>query len=480
MKMEYIIKGRKPERLFNYFEEISAIPRGSGNEKGIADYIENFAKERGLSYHRDEANNLFVRIPATEGREGERAIMLQGHTDMVCEKNQDTVHDFKNEGIKLVLDGDLLRADGTTLGADNGVAVALMLAILDGELLSHPTVECLFTTSEEVGLDGAKAFDYSLVTADKMINLDSEGEGYATVSCAGGVRTDLTMTPTMVSRKGAALDVRLTGLAGGHSGVEINCKRANANKLMGRILATLSAKVEFCLADIEGGSKDNAIPRECRVTIALDEKDIERATEILQNEAKTILGELSDADKNMKLRMTPAECEAHFDEVSTKNTVALMATVANGVFSMSSDIKDLVEYSRNLGVIYLENGVLRVIFSARSSIESMIDHSQRELEILGDALGFAVRHYSRYPGWGYAKESELRERYIEAARKTLNCEPTILAIHAGLECGIIKSHIPYMDMISIGPEMRDIHSPDEVLDLPSMERFWLLIEEMLK
>ena len=478
--MEYIIKGRKPEKLFNYFEEISVIPRGSGNEKGIADYIENFAKERGLWYHRDEANNLFVRIPATGGREGERAIMLQGHTDMVCEKNGDTVHDFEKEGIKLVLDGDLLRADGTTLGADNGVAVALMLAILDGQMSSHPTVECLFTTSEEVGLDGAKAFDYSLVTADKMINLDSEGEGYATVSCAGGVRTDLTAAPTPVSLKSSALDVRLTGLAGGHSGVEINCKRANANKLMGRMLATLSASVEFYLADIEGGSKDNAIPRECRVTIALDEKDIEKATEILDREAETILGELSDADKNMKLRVTPTECEEHFDEKSTKNTVAVMATVANGVFSMSSDIKDLVEYSRNFGVVYLENGVLRMIFSARSSVESMIDHSQREMEILGGALGFAVRHYSRYPGWAYAKESELREKYIEAARKTLNCEPTILAIHAGLECGIIKSHIPYMDMISIGPEMRDIHSPDEVLDLPSMERFWLLIEEMLK
>ena len=478
--MEYIIKGRKPEKLFNYFEEISAIPRGSGNEKGIADYIENFAKERGLSYHRDEANNLFVRIAATEGREAERAIMLQGHTDMVCEKNQDTVHDFEKEGIKLILNGDLLTADGTTLGADNGVAVALMLAILDGELKSHPAVECLFTTGEEVGLDGAKAFDYSLVTADRMINLDSEGEGYATVSCAGGVRTDLTMTPTMVSIERTAMEVKLMGLAGGHSGVEINCRRANANKLMGRILAALSSSVEFYLVDIEGGSKDNAIPRECRVTIALDPNDIAAAEKILMAEAGAISAELSEADKNMKLSVTPTVCEAHFDAIGTKNTVALMASVVNGVFSMSEDIKELVEYSRNFGVVYLENGTLRMIFSSRSSVESMIDHSQREMEILGGALGFGVRHYSRYPGWSYSKESELREKYIDAAKKVLGCEPTILAIHAGLECGIIKSHIPYMDMISIGPEMRDIHSPDEVLDLPSLERFWVLIEEMLK
>ena len=228
--MEYIIKTRKPEKFFNYFEEISAIPRGSGNEKGIADYIVEFAAARSLECYRDELNNVFVRLAASKGRENEGAVMLQGHTDMVCEKNMDTVHDFEKEGIKLVLNGDILTADGTTLGADNGVAVALMLAILDGELESHPTVECLFTTSEEVGLDGAKAFDYSLVTARKMINLDSEGEGIATVSCAGGVRSDLTLKgKTIDAADKELLLVSITGLAGGHSGAEIHCGRGNAN-----------------------------------------------------------------------------------------------------------------------------------------------------------------------------------------------------------------------------------------------------------
>jgi dipeptidase D len=479
--MEYIIKGRKPEKFFNYFEEISAIPRGSGNEQGIADYIVAFAKKRGLECHRDETNNVFVRMPATKGRESEGAIMLQGHTDMVCEKNFDTVHDFEAEGIKLLLDGDILRADGTTLGADNGVAVALMLAILDGELQSHPVIECLFTTSEEVGLDGAKAFDYSLVTAEKMINLDSEGEGLATVSCAGGVRTDLSMKAATVECQKSALLIKLSGLAGGHSGAEIHCGRANANKLMGRVLSILWGEIKFNLVSIEGGSKDNAIPRECRALIALDENDVKKAIDIIEAQGSVIKRELSDADKNMTLDAVVRDgVSTSFDSAATKNAISLMATVANGVFAMSHDIEGLVEYSRNLGVIKTDENGIEFIFSARSSTESMIDHSQRELEMLAGLCSCSVRHYSRYPGWRFEKESALREIYINAAKKVLGREPVIMAIHAGLECGIIKSHINNMDMISIGPEMRDIHSPDECLDLPSCERFWLIIEEMLK
>ena len=479
--MEYIIKGRDPQSFFNFFEEISAIPRGSGNEKGIADYIVSFAESRGLWCYRDETNNVFVRMPASAGRENEGAVMLQGHTDMVCEKNFDTVHDFEKDGIKLVLDGDLLSADGTTLGADNGVAVALMLAVLDGGLQSHPMIECLFTTSEEVGLDGAKAFDYSLVKAEKMINLDSEGEGIATVSCAGGVRSDLSMQANVVECDKREMLISLSGLAGGHSGAEIHCGRANANKLMGRVLSFLIDKVKFNLVSINGGSKDNAIPRECRAVIAVDGDNADAVVKTIKELEADISRELSDADKKMAISVSSLGSTATcFDDKTTKNAISLMAVVANGVFAMSNDIKDLVEYSRNLGVIKTEESSIEFIFSARSSTESMIDHSQRELEMLGELCGCSVRHYSRYPGWRYEKDSELRELYVKAAKKVLGREPIIMAIHAGLECGIIKSHITNMDMISIGPEMRDIHSPDEVLDLPSCERFWLIIEEMLK
>ena len=478
--MEYIINNRKPSKLFNIFEDISASPRGSGNEKGIADYIESFAKERSLWYVRDEADNLLVRIEGSLGRENEDAILLQGHTDMVCEKNSDTEHDFEKDPLKLYIDDKgWLRARGTTLGADNGVAVALMLLVLDGGLESHPPVECLFTTSEEVGLDGAKAFDYSHVKATGMINLDSENEGVVTVSCAGGIRSDLMMTPDKVKFNGTALEIKLSGLAGGHSGAEINCGRANANKLMGRMLAAALKQMKFNLVTIEGGSKDNAIPRECRAVIATD--NAEEVTRIIEAEASAIYAELSDCDKAMKVscKVTDASDSMLNDEY-TRYAITIPAVATNGVMAMSRDIEGLVEYSRNLGVIRDDGEMIEFVFSSRSSMESRIDASCLELDTLASITGCTTKHYSRYPGWKYEKESPLRDKYIESARRVLGKEAIVEAIHAGLECGIIKSSIPYMDIISIGPDMKDIHSPDEALDLDSFERLWYTVEDILK
>lgn len=479
--MEYIIKGREPKKLFEIFEEISAIPRGSGNEEKIAKYIEDFAKARGLFCVRDEVNNVFVRMSGSEGRESEEAVLLQGHTDMVCEKNSDTVHDFENDGIKLVLDGKWLRAKGTTLGADNGVAVALMLAILDGELESHPPIECLFTTSEEVGLDGAKAFDYSLVKAMGMINLDSEEEGVVTVSCAGGVRSDLSMKATRTAFSGKAYKVKISGLTGGHSGAEINCGRANANKLMGRILFELSKTSDISLSYIEGGSKDNAIPRECVSVISLNAEKEEETLNAFRRVSDVIIAEANESDKNIKITMTEcSEPALMFDKQSTKNAIAVMCIAANGVLAMSEEIDGLVEYSRNLGVVKTNENLIEFIFSSRSSVESRIDCSQSELDALALLTGCEIKHYSRYPGWKYEKISPLRDKYVSVAEKCFGKEPVVMAIHAGLECGIIKSHIHNMDMISIGPDMVGIHSPDEALDLDSFERFWKLVKELLK
>ena len=480
--MEYIITNKTPLKLFNYFEEISAIPRGSGNEKGIADYIENFAKARGLFCMRDEANNVFARIEATSGRESESAILLQGHTDIVCEKNSDTVHDFEKDPLKLYIDEKgWLRARGTTLGADNGVAVALMLLILDGGLESHPAVECLFTTSEEVGLDGAKAFDYSVVKATGMINLDSEAEGIVTVSCAGGIRSDLMMKPEKIDFDGVALEIKLSGLAGGHSGAEINCGRANANKLMGRILVSLLGQVKYNLVTLAGGSKDNAIPRECRAVIALSENDAEKAKCAVKALADAIYAELSECDKAMAVECSTVEPTAKMlDDTYTRYAVTIPAVATNGVMAMSADIEGLVEYSRNLGVIKDDGETMEFIFSSRSSVESRIDASCQELDALAAITGCKTKHYSRYPGWKYEKESVLRDKYVESARRVLGKEAVVEAIHAGLECGIIKANIPCMDIISIGPDMRGIHSPDEELDLDSFARLWTTIEDMLK
>ena len=479
--MEYIIKNKSPEKLFSFFEEISAIPRGSGNEKGIADYIENFARSRGLFCVRDEADNVFARIEGSLGRENEDAILLQGHTDMVCEKNSDTVHDFENDPIKLYIDDEgKLRARGTTLGADNGVAVALMLYVLDGGLESHPAVECLFTTSEEVGLDGAKAFDYSLVKAKGMINLDSEAEGIVTVSCAGGVRSDLMMKPERIDFKGTALEIKISGLVGGHSGAEINCGRANANKLMGRILAAIIGQIKYNLVTVEGGSKDNAIPRECRAVIAVADESAEAAKSAIKAEAGAIYAELSECDRAMKVECgVIAPAVKMLDDLYTRFAVTVPAVATNGVMAMSRDIEGLVEYSRNLGVIKDDGDVIEFIFSSRSSVESRIDASCTELDTLAAVTGCTTRHYSRYPGWKYEKESPLRDKYIESARRVLGKEAVVEAIHAGLECGIIKKAIPDMDMLSCGPVVVNLHSPDEALNIASFERFFSVILKLV-
>ncbi|MBQ9760200.1 MAG: beta-Ala-His dipeptidase, partial [Clostridia bacterium] len=269
-----VITNREPKALFRYFEEISAIPRMSYHEEQIADYLVDFARKRGLECYRDKAHNVFIRMPATQGYEDHAPVLLQGHTDMVCEKNNDVVHDFLQDPLKLYLDGDLLRAEGTTLGADDGIAVSVMLAVLDGALEAHPLVECLFTSAEEVGLDGAKSFDYSLLTARKMVNLDSESLGVITAGCAGGIRSEVKLPIKPIPFMGDALRFAIQGLAGGHSGENIHEGRANANKMMGRILAEIVQKCGAKLVSVNGGSKDNAIPRECEAVIAVSDRDV--------------------------------------------------------------------------------------------------------------------------------------------------------------------------------------------------------------
>lgn len=469
--MEYIIQNRAPASVFRYFEEISAIPRGSYNEAEIASYLERFAADRGLECYRDKVHNVLIKCPATKGFENCPALLFQGHTDMVCEKNSDVEHDFTKDPLKLYVDGRYLRARGTTLGGDNGIAVAMMLALLDGEIAEHPAYEVLFTTAEEVGLDGAHAFDYSRINARRMINLDSEEMGVVTVGCAGGLRSDLTMHYTPVPFKGECVHVSVKGLMGGHSGANINSGRANANKLMGRMLAALQAQCEVCIVSLTGGSKDNAIPRECEARIAVPNADA--AIDVLTEQAERIAEELGADDRGFTVTcQTEAQDAVMMPKKQSEQVISLLACVANGVLEMSRQIPGLVEYSRNLGVIAHEEGHLSCVFSSRSSIEDQLDTSIRELDLLAKLTGFETRHYSRYPGWNYAPSSELRDVYLKAYRDETGKDAKIDIIHAGLECGVISSHVPDMDMISIGPDMKDIHSPDEALDLDSVEAFW--------
>ena len=475
--MEYIVKGYEPKRLFEFFEEICAIPHGSGNESAIADYLVEFAKARGLYCYRDAVNNVFIKAPATKGLEDRPAVLLQGHTDMVCEKNNDTVHDFTKDALKLFVEDGWLGAKGTTLGGDDGIAVAMMMAILDGQT-PHPVVECLFTVEEEVGLLGAESFDYSLVSASHMLNMDSEDEACVTAGCAGGLRTDLAIPVAYTEAKGTAVEIKIGGLAGGHSGADVHLGRANANKLLGRTLQALTKEFDFSLCAIEGGSKDNAIPREsAAIVCGQGLLGMPARVEKLANALKAELC-AEDAGFFMQCNVVdaPATC---LDKDSTARVIGAIATVGSGVLAMSNNIAGLVEYSRNLGILRTEQDSVHLTISSRSAMESQLDASIDELDALATLCGGSTRHHSRYPGWSYAKESHIREEYLAAYAELFGKTPEVSVIHAGLECGIIRSRLPEMDMISVGPNMRNIHSPDERLDLASCARFWQVISRIL-
>lgn len=477
--MEYIVNGYQPARLFRFFEDICAIPHGSRNEAAVADYLVAFAEARGLSWYRDEIENVLISMPGSAGRENEPPVLLQGHTDMVCEKNNDVAHNFLTDPLKLAVADGKLYAEGTTLGADDGIAVAIMLTVLDGELPSHPPIECLFTSQEEIGLHGAAAFDCSRIHARRMINLDSEADDHAIVGCAGGIRSDMTVQLTRESFRGEALAVTVKGLMGGHSGENIHLGRANANKIMARLLSPLMATDDLHLCTCIGGSKDNAIPRECTALISVS--SAEAAAKKILTAAEDIRGELVDDDAGFKVVAEPAEAPAvMLDAVSTRAMLLPMHVAAIGVLAMNHAV-NMVAYSRNMGVVALEENAptARITFSSRSAKESQLTQSVEELDALASLVGASFNHHSRYPGWDYAPNSPMRDRYIAVYRKLYGAEPVIQSIHAGLECGLLKNKIPDLDIISLGANLENIHSPAEKMDLASCEKLWKIIAEML-
>ena len=469
--MSYVITGYEPARVFEIFEELCAIPHGSGNEKGIADYIEKFANDRQMFALRDGTGNVFLRKQATEGYENTAPIMLQGHMDMVCEKNADSDHDFLRDGLTLKVVDGMLWADGTTLGGDNGIAVAMMLALL--ETNAHPTLECLFTVEEETGLAGAKGFDCSCVTSKRMINLDSEEDWQVTAGCAGGCRTevDLAYNTKKIPEEYTCIDISVTGLSGGHSGAEIHCGKTNAIIAMGRLLAAAYEKQSFNIISVTCNGKDNAIARECFAVVAAENADA--FINAVNSEAERIRPELSSDDAGFAVS---AKKTALADKMLsldvTKALITFLATVKTGVLKMSNQINGLVEYSRNIGAVETDSERIKLTLSSRSSVEAQLDLSCRELDMLCAAIGADCHHYARYPGWEYTPVSSLRDSYIAAFRELYGKELSVGVIHAGLECGILSSKMSGMDIISIGPNMYDIHSPCEHLDLASCEKIW--------
>lgn len=478
MVSQKITVGYKPSTVLAYFEKLCSIPHGSGNEEGVARFIEQVARSRGLYCVRDAKNNVFVRIPATEGREGEPAYLLQGHTDMVCAALSSSKHDFERDPLDLYIENGWLRARGTTLGGDDGIAVAMMLALIDGASEDHPTLELLFTVEEETGLAGAESFDYSEVTAKKMINLDSESESEICAGCAGGVRSRIRFTPEVVPTSGDELTLTLDGLFGGHSGAEINCGRANAIMLTVRILKRLAEEQDIALISLVGGEKDNAIPRSCTARLVVS--DAEAAVELIENFDNEIRRELCPADEGLDFCIDTCCGVRNIPTIAqTRELLELLESVPVGVLAMSAELEGLVEFSRNLGVIEAGTDSVYITYSSRSAKEEQIDLSIEQVERCASALGATVYHEGRYPGWDFLPESELRERYAEKCFARTGKRAKTVVIHAGLECGIIKSRLPEMDIISVGPNMRNIHTPDEALDLESCSRLFEVLLDVL-
>lgn len=467
--------------IFKYFSQISKIPRGSGNEDEISEYLVSFAKNQGLEYNKDSANNVIIIKEATKGYENEPAIMLQGHMDMVCEKLKDSSHDFLKDGIKLLIDGDFLHADGTTLGADNGIALAYILALLSDDDLKHPRLEAVITSDEEVGMNGAKALDLSSLKADYMINLDSEEEGYLLASCAGGLTGTSTLPLKRVAVQGKRIKVSIGGLKGGHSGMDIVNNRSNANKLLGRLLFDLREKSTYSVLHMEGGYKDNVIPREAFAELVIDSKDYPKLCENIDEIMKIYKKELvaSEPDLEYKVMDMDEGDYMSLDPVSFEKLLFLLIQIPYGVQVMSSDIEGLVESSLNLGIFRLEEEQALICNSVRSSKSSYKHYISNRLEYLVSFLGGDYIVRSEYPAWEYRNESKLRDHLRNLYKEMYGKDMKVEAIHAGLECGLIAEKMPGIDIVSIGPDMSRVHTIDERLSISSAIRVYQFLERVI-
>ena len=471
-------------KLLRFFEEISAIPRESHHEEKIADYLVAFALERGLPYYRDELQNVLIEKAGTKGYENHAPLLLQGHTDMVCEKNADVVHDFSCDPLDLYVEDGWLRARGTTLGADDGVAVAIMLSVLDGDVAAHPPIQCLFTSAEEVGMGGIESFDFSRVHAKKMINLDSPDDLQIIAGCAGGLYCTTQIKADAVPTKKPCLRLAISGLCGGHSGEDIHRSLANANVLLGRILLAISQATSLSLISVNGGNKENAIPREAEATVSVDSIDAARCAVDMWR--SLIRAELSEADAGFSLTVTEGSVNAPLamSEADTARVLLALTKLPCGVLSYNRMLGNIVDLSCNLGVVrtYTENGQYCVALStlARSSDEARLSLLETEIQLLSKAIGAETVRDSFYSGWAFSEHSEIREAFAAACEAVVKQTPTITVIHAGLECGTVKKRIPTMDIISCGPQVRALHSPDEALNLASFEHFFAIMEYLLE
>lgn len=477
------VAGLLPALFWKHFYEISRIPHGSGNEKALGDYLTGFAQRMGLPWKRDEQGNVVISKPGSKGHESSPAVVLQSHQDMVCEKNKDVVFDFLVDPIRLIRDGDYIKADGTSLGADNAAGMAASLAVLESGDLVHPPVECLFTTDEERGLTGVNSLKDDFLTGRVLLNLDSEEEGDIYVGCAGGSDNVLTMKTSKVALPVSTqcAVIKLSGLKGGHSGLDINEGRGNAIKLMGRFLWNIGESLGLSLASFTGGSKRNAIPREAEAVVAIPEGKMAELEHQAEKWEKVFREELYPLEDQMKLRVEKAASpEKVYSKETASRLLDLIFILPHGVLAMSRTLHNLVETSTNVAIIKEEGDEIVIDLSHRSSSASSLESVNQRTESLARLCNIGRRKGSGYPGWQPNMSSKVlnlaRETYKDLFKKDVH----IKAIHAGLECGLIGEKFPGMDMISFGPTLRNVHSPDEVIYHPSVEKFWNFLTELLK
>ena len=471
-----VLENCEPKRVFHYFEEICKIPHGSGNTRQISDYLVQFAKNHDLKYIQDEMNNVVIYKPGRAGYENAPTVIVQGHMDMVCEKRPDVDHDFTKDGLNLSVEGDYVSANGTTLGGDDGIAVAYGLALLESDTIAHPPLEVFITVDEEIGLLGAVGFDCSVLKGRRFINLDSEAEGSLWISCAGGLSGISHIPVTRLEAKGEKLTVKISGLMGGHSGAEIDKNRANANSLLGKFLHGL-----YELISVQGGQKDNAITRESIAELLTVKENVEAVKEYAASMQTAWREEYTGTDEGITVTVTEeGEQDAKvLHPTSKEKVVFFLVNVPYGVQKMSGTIKGLVETSTNIGILKTSENEVLGSSSIRSSVETARDALSDKIEYLTEFLGGEYERQGVYPAWEYRKDSPLRDKMVEVYEEMYGQKPNVVAIHAGLECGLFYKKMEGLDCVSLGPDMKDIHTSEEVLSISSTERVWKYLVKVL-
>ena len=491
-----VLSNIEPYGVFRFFEEICGIPHGSSDTKKISDYLVKFATDRKLRYIQDESNNVIIFKGGTAGYENSAPVMLQGHMDMVCEKDADCDIDFEHDGLRLVLEDGVISADGTTLGGDDGIAVAFALAILDADDIPHPPLECVFTVDEEIGMLGAAAIDCSPLKSRIMLNLDSEDEGYLLVSCAGGAcaTCHIPVEYEKVEDNQSVVRIAVEGLTGGHSGVEIIKQRANADKQLARLLYNIGNDVSYRLISIQGGLKDNAIPNKAEAYVDIDPEDVDNFVKSAEKYEKVLRHEFGSTDPGLVVRVeTDLSDDLYSDnnagdvqndkigrtvinramtEKSSDIVIRSLMMMPNGIQKMSNDIEGLVQTSLNLGILKTSDDEVTASFSVRSSVQSEKENLIDQLRCVSDSAGGSLDVQGDYPAWEYRQDSPLRDIMVDVFEEQYGRKPVIQALHAGVECGLFAGKLPGLDCVSFGPDMKNIHTSRESMDVASVQRTW--------